>query len=197
MASSVKIGKEVKRMTHPAVSLFGQVKFSESQLPTYDDVIKHYLHTRATLLLENEGRKEPLVSEVSKQVASEVKEIWIKSSIPTVSQQQILAKVKKCHESYRTLMKTDRKRKDFENKMEEFNAKNSNLFDIAACKCVDFTSCSCSKDNKVPVEERPFLTDQRTTRKMYIEGIDFKTTKKQQKRASRVEQEKIRLEKYM
>ena len=197
MASAVKIGKEIKRKNSIAVSLFGEAKFSESQLPTYDDAIKHYLHSRSALLLANEGREEPAASEVAKQVATALREIWIKSSIPTVSQQQILARVKKCHDSHRTLMKTDRKRKDFKHKMKEFNAKNNNIFDITACKCINFTSCSCSKDNIVPIEESPFLTYQRTTRKMFIQGIDFKTTKKLQKRTAQEKQEKYQLEEYM
>lgn len=50
------------------MSLFGEVKFSETQLPTYDDSIKHPLHTRADL--EIEGKKEPAAKETAKHVTT-------------------------------------------------------------------------------------------------------------------------------
>ncbi|KAK4875283.1 hypothetical protein RN001_011705 [Aquatica leii] len=49
----------------------------------------------------------------------------------------------------------------------EFGEKN--LLDISLCKCKDFAKCVCTI--KVPIDERSFLTDQRTARKMAIEII--------------------------
>ena len=94
-------------------------------------------------------------------------------------------------------MKTSRERKDFEKKLQEFTSKNKHIFDIAACKCVDFSLCPCKKDHKVPTEERPFLIDQRTSRKMFVQGIDHKTTKRLQKRQKRQQQAKHRFEQYL
>uniref|UniRef100_A0A6P7FUT2 Uncharacterized protein LOC114334377 n=1 Tax=Diabrotica virgifera virgifera TaxID=50390 RepID=A0A6P7FUT2_DIAVI len=71
------------------------------------------------------------------------------------------------------------------------------LFDISLCKCKDFLSCSCTI--KVPVLEREFLTDQRTSRKMVIGRVDQKTTKvleKRWKRKSKTEERRIRHDEY-
>ena len=43
-----------------------------------------------------------------------------------------------------------------------------NLFDICVCKCPNFDLCSCLPENRVPVQIRNFLTDQRTIREMKI-----------------------------
>jgi hypothetical protein len=59
------------------------------------------------------------------------------------------------------------------------------LFDIASCKCVDSVSCKCAKEKKVPAEERQFLKDQRTVRKMMIGCIDGRKTKALQLKAQR------------
>ena len=50
------------------------------------------------------------------------------------------------------------------------------LCDIAACKCIDFLICNCSKQFKVQTLENKFLVDQRTSRQMRIGGIDKETT---------------------
>ncbi|KAK4884062.1 hypothetical protein RN001_000333 [Aquatica leii] len=67
------------------------------------------------------------------------------------------------------------------------------LFDISLCKCKDFLICKCKI--KVPVAERAFLTDQRTSRKMLIGGIDIKATKMLHKRLKRKEEDTERREK--
>lgn len=95
-------------------------------------------------------------------------------------------------------MKTDRKRKDFQAKLQDFKRKNNKkIFDIAAFKCVDFLLCSCEKNRKVPIEECSFVIDQRSSRKTFIQSIRHETTKKFQKRSAREEQEKHRLEVYI
>ena len=57
------------------------------------------------------------------------------------------------------------------------NAK-ANLFDISLCKCKQLHDCSCVLSNKVPVEEREFLIDQRTARNMVIGSVDKTLTAK-------------------
>lgn len=66
------------------------------------------------------------------------------------------------------------------------------VFDVAACKCTSFESCLCLKPNKVPFNERSFLLDQRTERKMVISGVDKKETVKLMKRQQRQMEELIR-----
>ena len=59
------------------------------------------------------------------------------------------------------------------------------LFDIAACRCVDFDNCSCPRESKVPSLERKFLLDQRSERKMVIGSLDKAETSKLAKRSER------------
>ena len=51
-------------------------------------------------------------------------------------------------------------------KLENFqNEAINGLFDIVACKCVEFSLCNCEKSQKVPIIEQVFIIDQQTTRK--------------------------------
>ena len=62
---------------------------------------------------------------------------------------------------------------NYQAKMQKFCTEaNSQLFDIAVCKCLDINHCNCEKSFKVPVAERSFLEDQRSTRNMMIGSID-------------------------
>jgi len=72
----------------------------------------------------------------------------------------------------------------------------SSLFDIAACKCTDFSLCSCDKTKKVPIPERVFLTDQRTVRKMMIGPVDIPSTNALIKKGLRKGRELERVDKY-
>ena len=65
---------------------------------------------------------------------------------------------------------------------EEASAK---LFDITACKCEKFEDWRCVLEKKVPVEERKFLVDQRTAKKMVIGSVDHATTVRKNKRTTK------------
>jgi len=73
----------------------------------------------------------------------------------------------------------------------DYTNKLDKLFDICACKCktkchihinCDETctemnvDCKCPRSDKVSKDELPFLLDQGTVRKMFIAGVDVKTT---------------------
>ena len=51
-----------------------------------------------------------------------------------------------------------------------------NLFDISACKCLDFERCTCKLKNRVPHAERDFLRDQRSDCRMVIAELDKAAT---------------------
>ena len=53
---------------------------------------------------------------------------------------------------------------------------HKNLFDISACKCVDFERCTCKLKNRVPFAERDFLCDERSDRRMVIAELDKAAT---------------------
>ena len=51
------------------------------------------------------------------------------------------------------------------------------LFDISACKCLDFERCTCKLKNQVPLAERDFLCDQRSDLiRMVIAELDKAAT---------------------
>lgn len=85
--------------------IFGVVtKFKDNVLPTYADVIKYYSWIRLEKI--NENKQEPSVSAVSQQLIEDLKAIWKKSSIPVISDQQILSRIAQYHGKYRTIKKS-------------------------------------------------------------------------------------------
>lgn len=153
-------------------------EMSSAVLPTYYNVMKLGLWVRHEKKI---GKKEPTFSEISKDVTRQVQDIWRKASIPTVSDDRILkvlplyhAKILKILKPYKGRQKNEAYNAKLESFREEARTK---LFDVAACKC-DFVSCNCDKLRKVPLAERAFLQDQRTTRNMVMGGIDPEASKR-------------------
>ena len=70
-------------------------------------------------------------------------------------------------------------------KIELFKKDSDRMFDIAACKCKDLSTCTCEKICKVPINERVFLVDQRNERKMMIGNVDITTTKQKERKLKR------------
>ena len=166
--------------------VFGLPKeFRKNVLPTYADIIKYYLYLRQELVQQKKQRPS-FTDDVCSPLIKDLKNLWQKSSICVVSDQQILHKVREYHSKYRNIMKRLKKDGKVNNsKMVVFfrESAEKKLFDISLCKCKDFLSCSCK--DKVPVSEREFLTDQRTSRKMVIGPVDQKATKILEKRLYR------------
>lgn len=161
------------------------------KLPTVEDVLRHYLWERNKKMRELESRKEPSAKEISYVVGRKVVDIWTIASFgdkAIVSERRIVAMISKYLEQVRKLQKSSKKDSSFSNgQIASFqrSAKN-NLFDIAACKCIDpVLQCSCKNENKVPKLELPFLLDQRSERKMVVEKIDHKETNRLHKRHKR------------
>lgn len=165
--------------------VFGDPKpFKDIMLPTYADIIRHYLFLRQALL--NLNKQEPSLAIVCSPLIIDLKVLWEKSSISIVSDQQILHKIKEYHKKYRDIKKPIKKdgKLNMSPKVIRFRELGEKtLFDISLCKCKDFLQCSCNI--KVPINERQFLIDQRTSRKMVIGKIDIKTTKILKRRLER------------
>lgn len=152
------------------------IQLKETVLPTYADVMKHYLWVRNQLLWKG-NKKDPSIKDISEIVSHDVARIWKKASIPVVSEQEIIRLIKKFNEKYKNIKKISKSRKTAEKaKNDFFNHANSTLFDISACKCLNYEQCKCSV--KIPRMERSFLTDQRNERKMVIGSIDVSTSRK-------------------
>ena len=67
-------------------------------LPTYSDVMKLFLWYRE--LLKAESNKDPSVLNISKQVIVDIKCIWRKASLPTISDQRIIQKIRDYNECF-------------------------------------------------------------------------------------------------
>lgn len=153
---------------------------ANNRLPTYVDVAKCYEFVREGFKV---SKKEPTFQTISLILANKIREIWEQASLPMISSQRTLAKIKEFHIKLQTLKK-DKHKATFSVKCDVFRRENANkLFDISSCKCNNFSNCICVE--KVPILERPFLVDQRGPRKMVIGRIDILTTKKIQKNTER------------
>lgn len=156
-------------------------------LPTIEDVLLCYLLMRHELKMKYSG-KEPSFSEVSQVVGDKIIEIWNSASIPIVSRDRVMQLIRSNHNEYIKLVRFFKiKRNDnFNLKVMQFkNRAHSNLFDIAACMCKFYSSCSCEKSRNVPAKEQNFLLDQRSNRKMAIGNIDIAESKRLQKKDNR------------
>lgn len=151
--------------------IFGEpIKLNANVLPTYCDVIKYYLWIRNNLL-ELNNAKDPSIKYICAIIASDIEQIWKTASIPTISHQQVVARLVSYYSQYKSIKKlrSDAKKQHF------FKDSQKKLFDIATCKCASRKICKCII--KVPAAEENFLKDQRNERKMYIGCVDRVTTK--------------------
>lgn len=149
----------------------------ENILPSYKDVMRYYLFIRQKLKEEN-GSK-PAVSTICSNLAPEIIKIWRKASIPTVSDRRVEQMLMSYNTKYKNLLKSKGKKSSHTmESVRKFKETSENLFDLAACKCSDFSNCTCERLKKVPLMEQGFLIDQRTQRKMFIGGIDKDSTQK-------------------
>jgi len=143
------------------------------------------------------GAKEPSIQQVAETVASKCEVLWNKATIPTIGHKRLVKKIRKNNKKYQNMLKPFKKRKGdqkYQTKLKSYAAEcNSQLFDIAACKCYNEATCTCEREKKVPLVERTFLTDQRTMRLMIIVGINTALTRQLAKR----EMKKRRYETYI
>lgn len=162
------------------------------KLPTYEDVMKHYLWVRNDYKVKL-NNVNPSVSEIADKVAERIEEIWHTASLPFISRPRIVQMIRTYNEKYRNLKKyfgiKTLSSITLQTKLKAFQKDSQKLFDISKCKCLSFDNCVCPKPTKVPEIERTFLTDQRTHRKMSIGSVDLKTTEKLKKRAERKQKE--------
>ena len=80
-------------------------KFSEMNLPTYRDVMKHYTYVRLEHSNKMNSKEQPSVAEVATIVSKKLEAIWQKASIPTVFRTRIVQQVKSYHDKHRNLPK--------------------------------------------------------------------------------------------
>ena len=152
-------------------------KFFEMNLPTYRDVMKHYTYVRLERSNKMISKEQPSVTEVATIVAKKLEAIWQKASIPTVSTARIDQQVKSYHNKHRKLLKPYKTRQNnvkYKARIAKFQQEAESIFDIGACKRKEEALCSCPKELKVFKDEKAFLVDQRTSRKIIIGNVDRK-----------------------
>lgn len=168
-----------------------------TQLPTCCDVLKTC--TFKSSLLKGKKLKSPSWKLVRDDVVRQIESIWESASIPTVKTYAIAKRLDTLHSKYDQLLKPLKRtgrcdKPSLNQKIDGFVKECSNLFDIAKCRCVDFSICSCSVDHRVPRVERTFMVDQRNKREMFIGGVDITETTLIRQEADRREQTAVRRE---
>lgn len=128
--------------------ILGEVSpFSEHQLPKINDVLKHLMNT--TKNLKNNGGPAYKNFNVSiSNTVDEIKMIWSKTSIPTISKKRISFVLKKYY-NRRTAVIKNHNKPCFENQVQSAKIEFDKLFDISACKCKHFNFCICTAELKV------------------------------------------------
>ncbi|KAJ8928633.1 hypothetical protein NQ314_018777 [Rhamnusium bicolor] len=195
MATKTPLSTRVKDDSCPLYGI--GAPFNINVLPTHKDIIKQYLNIRRDLKMAGQ-KKEPTFHEVIVIMLARLEQIWQKASIAIISNERIIVKIREYHNKYRGLLKSYKQRSAVPSntrQIEEFKIKSKSLFDIAACKCISFEKCLCDKSKKMPIKERPFLLDQRSTRKMMIGNVDYKMSKQLQNRTKRKKNQEERLQK--
>lgn len=80
-------------------------ELSRRNLPTYEEVMKHYLFVRQKLKTTD---KTPPLSSVFDVVSSKIIDLWKTASIPAISKNRIIAMLRKCHEKQRNILKSQK-----------------------------------------------------------------------------------------
>ena len=79
--------------------IFGNPSYlPETVLPTNADVMKYYLFLKDEMAYRSADI--PSVAEVSSCVSSKVEALWYKASIPIITHERIVAKIKELHDKH-------------------------------------------------------------------------------------------------
>ena len=109
-------------------------------------------------------------------IVIKTKDLWIKATIPCVSDNRIRKIISDYYSKYKNVLKSMKGKKDyakFKNKCSKLKSHAAKtLCDISSCKCRTFSVFSCARDANIPEREQAFLTDERTSRKIAIGGVD-------------------------
>ena len=179
--------------------IFGApVELKKQLLPSKSDVLKQMFWTKHQIEKSSDAKQyQDIRFRVINKTIHDIVFLWKKASIPTVSEKRIGIMLNDLLESYRTIMKPYSSRKDipsYQDKLKQYGSQmDTQLFDIAYCKCRGGT-CGCEKSMRVPVQEKPFLLDQRTERKMSIGGVDIQTTQTLEQRRLRRQQTAMQMQ---
>ncbi|KAK3929311.1 Defensin [Frankliniella fusca] len=186
MAPTAKPRKHVGRICCP---VFGQPKeFTGTTLPTYEDVMCHFLFVRREIMRKQDSLKELPVHEVAELVAKNISDIWTKASIKPMPLKSIENKIIRYNKRYiqSKFWASRPNSKAFTKKLAEFKKDSKSLFEVASCRCDSDERCRCLPENRIASRERAFIADQRTSRLMYIGHLDKKVTDMLKRKQERI-----------
>lgn len=142
----------------------------ETQLPTIKDALILILLNKTELKNCHRG-KHAAKSEIFKNVIKKLESIWSKTAIPIVSHRRVNELLETLYKKYLCFRyrPSTKKSEKFKHQQSNFVGYCSRkLFDIACCKCTKYNLCICAVENKVPMDQRDFLFDQRGSRQLNI-----------------------------
>ena len=82
-----------------------------SQFLTYGDVIKYFLFCK-TKITNEYGGKNPSLSRICNQLASDIAAVYQRASVPTVSVQRIVKQLQMYHDKYQNIMRSYKSRSE-------------------------------------------------------------------------------------
>ena len=139
------------------VLLFEPKPISQIQLPTFVDTYIHYL----SVIEEGNNSINSTVDSILK--------IWKSKSLPCYDNVSVRLKLVRYFKIVKTLKKSLNK-SYFSDSYIKHLRKYDVLLDICTCHCdPEIANCRCTEEKKIPVEEKEFILDQRSTRKIFIE----------------------------
>ena len=156
---------------------------------TIGQLVKYFVHLK--------DKPNSVNSAVINKIAKDVVALWNKASLPTVEHRTVVNRVHKIISKGSQLKRS----KTSSVMQKQFTSTFCKLFDICSCNCKVtmnttlgkvVSQCSCSRDVKVASRELTFLQDQRTTRQMYIGGVDSEVTTKLRNIERRKSDEQVR-----
>ena len=106
-----------------------------NQLPSAGDTMRLYSFLRVQLPCNIKS------SEIITNVATDIRNLWIKAGIPTISLRRVEQRIESMLQNLRNILK-----KKGKSKLSAISAANVNgltLFDIPACHCDQFDDYSC------------------------------------------------------
>ena len=105
-------------------------------LTTYEEVMKYYIYVR----LQIKQRKDPSFKAIAGHVAQRLEILWKKASIPHLSRKRITSMLQQYRHKINNLLKSKSKNSDnYKRKVQLLrDLAHKNLFNISACKCLDF-----------------------------------------------------------
>lgn len=117
-------------------SVFAPKQLPENRLPSIGDVVSHLQFLKLNTV-------DFSYREAVSQTRDEVSAVWERASVPIMAASSVRNKVNELANLVRSVIKGSKS--NCNRLMEE----HALLFDIAACRCKDFGSCKCRKENKV------------------------------------------------